>query len=248
LANFDKINRKTLGNTLNTVILNVKSISKSYGKLKVIEGISFDLSRGESIALLGPSGCGKTTLIRIIAGLIDDYEGAIECKVQKMGYVFQEPRLIPWKTVIDNLKFVEENEERIFKTLEALKLKDFANFKPSKLSGGMRQRVNLARALIIEPELLLLDEPFASLDVHLKVSIISDIIERRKDMNFSMIVVTHDVREALLLSDKIYMLSDKPSSIIEEIDVSNVPKDISNPEFHKAESQILSKILGRWIG
>jgi len=248
LGNHNKIDSKATNDTLNEVILKVKSVRKSYGKLKVIKDISLDLRKGESIAFLGPSGCGKTTLIRIIAGLIDDYEGTIERKVQRIGYVFQEPRLIPWRTVIENLKFVEENEEKIFKTLEALKLRDYANFKPSKLSGGMRQRVNLARALIIEPELLLLDEPFASLDVHLKVSIISDIIERRKDMNFSMIVVTHDVREALLLSDKIYMLSDKPSSIIEEINVSNVPKDISDPEFHKVEAQILSKILGRWRG
>jgi len=169
LGNFDKIDGKVTNDTLNEAILKVKSVSKSYGKLKVIENVSFDLGRGKSIALLGPSGCGKTTLIRIIAGLIDDYEGTIERKVQRIGYVFQEPRLIPWRTVIENLKFVEENEERIFKTLEALKLRDYANFKPSKLSGGMRQRVNLARALIIEPELLLLDEPFASLDVHLKV-------------------------------------------------------------------------------
>ncbi|QAV34242.1 ABC transporter ATP-binding protein [Fervidobacterium changbaicum] len=210
--------------------------------------ISFDLKKGESIALLGPSGCGKTTLIRIIAGLIDEYEGTVDNKAQRIGYVFQEPRLIPWRTVVENLKFVSEDEERIFTILDILKLRDFANYKPSKLSGGMRQRVNLARALMIQPELLLLDEPFASLDIHLKISIISDIIDRKKDMNFAMIVVTHDVREALLLADKIYVLSDKPSKIVEEIDVSGIPKNISNPEFYKAESEILSKILGRWSG
>ncbi|AMW32148.1 NitT/TauT family transport system ATP-binding protein [Fervidobacterium changbaicum] len=229
-------------------ILKVTSVSKSYGKLKVIEMISFDLKKGESIALLGPSGCGKTTLIRIIAGLIDEYEGTVDNKAQRIGYVFQEPRLIPWRTVVENLKFVSEDEERIFTILDILKLRDFANYKPSKLSGGMRQRVNLARALMIQPELLLLDEPFASLDIHLKISIISDIIDRKKDMNFAMIVVTHDVREALLLADKIYVLSDKPSKIVEEIDVSGIPKNISNPEFYKAESEILSKILGRWSG
>ncbi|WP_448376261.1 ABC transporter ATP-binding protein [Fervidobacterium sp.] len=227
-------------------ILCLWNVSKSFGKMKIVNNISFELKKGESFALLGPSGCGKTTLMRIIAGLIEEYDGKIENNAQKVGYVFQEPRLIPWKTVIDNLKFVEENEEKILNVLKSLKLYEFANSMPSKLSGGMKQRVNLARALIVEPELLLLDEPFASLDVHLKISIILDIIEKRKDMSFSMIVVTHDVREALLLADRIYLLSDKPTTIIEEINVINVPKDISNPEFLEMESQILSKIMRRW--
>jgi len=227
-------------------ILCLWNLSKSFGKMKIVNDISFELKKGESFALLGPSGCGKTTLMRIIAGLIEEYDGKIENNAQKVGYVFQEPRLIPWKTVIDNLKFVEENEEKILNILKSLKLYEFANSMPSKLSGGMKQRVNLARALIVEPELLLLDEPFASLDVHLKISIILDIIEKRKDMSFSMIVVTHDVREALLLADRIYLLSDKPTSIVDEINVLNVPKDISNPEFLEMESQILSKIMRRW--
>jgi len=228
------------------LLLRLVGVSKSFGKMRVINNISFTLERGKSIALLGPSGCGKTTLIRIIAGLIEEYEGHINNLAQTIGYVFQESRLIPWKTVVDNLKFVEENEEKIHDVLKSLRLYDFANSMPSKLSGGMKQRVNLARALIIEPELLLLDEPFAFLDVHLKISIILDIIAKRKDLSFSMIVVTHDVREALLLADRIYLLSDKPTTIIEEIDIINVPKDISNPEFLDMESQILSKIMRRW--
>ncbi|MGQ9856173.1 MAG: ABC transporter ATP-binding protein [Fervidobacterium sp.] len=227
-------------------LLKIENLSKHFGPLKVISDISLELLEGESIALLGPSGCGKTTLIRIIAGLVHDFQGKVELNVERIGYVFQEPRLIPWKTVIDNLKFVVEDEEKIYQILESLRINDFAHYMPSKLSGGMRQRVNLARALLVDPQLLLLDEPFASLDVHLKISIISDIVQKRIEKSFSMIVVTHDVREALLLSDKIYLLSDKPSRILETMDVSRVPKDISNPEFLSAESEILSKIMRRW--
>ncbi|UXF01233.1 ABC transporter ATP-binding protein [Fervidobacterium riparium] len=228
------------------MLLKIENLSKHFGPLKVISDISFELLEGESIALLGPSGCGKTTLIRIMAGLVHDFQGKVELYAERIGYVFQEPRLIPWKNVLENLKFVVEDEEKIHQILESLRIDDFANYMPSKLSGGMRQRVNLARALLVNPQLLLLDEPFASLDVHLKISIISDIIQKRKEACFSMVVVTHDVREALLLSDKIYLLSDKPSRILETIDVSRIPKDISNSEFLSAESEILSKIMRRW--
>ncbi|MEJ5258108.1 MAG: ABC transporter ATP-binding protein [Fervidobacterium sp.] len=230
----------------NKILLKIENLSKHFGPLKVISDISFELLEGESIALLGPSGCGKTTLIRIMAGLVHDFQGKVELYAERIGYVFQEPRLIPWKNVLENLKFVVEDEEKIHQILESLRIDDFANYMPSKLSGGMRQRVNLARALLVNPQLLLLDEPFASLDVHLKISIISDIIQKRKEACFSMVVVTHDVREALLLSDKIYLLSDKPSRILETIDVSRIPKDISNSEFLSAESEILSKIMRRW--
>ncbi|MFN4201060.1 MAG: ABC transporter ATP-binding protein [Fervidobacterium gondwanense] len=230
----------------NKILLKIENLSKHFGPLKVISDISFELLEGESIALLGPSGCGKTTLIRIMAGLVHDFQGKVELYAERIGYVFQEPRLIPWKNVLENLKFVVEDEEKIHQILESLRIDDFANYMPSKLSGGMRQRVNLARALLVNPQLLLLDEPFASLDVHLKISIISDIIQKRKEACFSMVVVTHDVREALLLSDKIYLLSDKPSRILETIDVSRIPKDISNSEFLSAEFEILSKIMRRW--
>jgi len=228
------------------VILSVKNLRKSFGKLKTIDNISFQLFERESIAFLGPSGCGKTTLLRIIAGLEKNFEGIVDRHFSKMGYVFQEPRLIPWKNVFENLTFVCNDEDKVKSVLEMLKLEKFAQYLPAKLSGGMRQRVNLARALLSEPDVLFLDEPFASLDVHTKLGIIDDIIEKRKNTNFAMLLVTHDIREAMLLADRIILLSDKPSKVIGEFQTKDIPKSALSEEFQKMESLILSEVMRRW--
>lgn len=227
-------------------LVKLENVSKHFEKLNIFNDLSFEIVAGQSVALLGPSGCGKTTLIRMIADLDDDYTGEISRNYRKIGYVFQEPRLIPWKSIYDNLRFVLEDDEKINEALKIMKLDGFQDYKPAKLSGGMRQRVNLARALLDEPDLLLLDEPFTSLDLHTKLSIIEDILDGRNQRTFSMIIVTHDVREALLMADRIILLSNKPTRILEELDVSQVPKDIMNAEFLKKESEILNTIVRRW--
>lgn len=201
------------------MVIKLENIKKSFGNLKVLENISFSLDSREKLVLLGPSGCGKTTLLRIIAGL-EKFEGNLIKNFKKLGYVFQEPRIIPWKTIYKNLKFVEEDDEKIKNVLKNMKIFDFKDYLPSKLSGGMKQRVNLSRALVTEPDLLLLDEPFASLDIHIKWSIINDLINEWKNRNFSIIMVTHDIKEAILLGDRILMLSNRPAKIIKEFIVS----------------------------
>ncbi|MDK2886305.1 MAG: NitT/TauT family transport system ATP-binding protein [Thermosipho sp. (in: thermotogales)] len=201
------------------MVIKLENINKSFGKLKVIENISFSLSKGEKLVLLGPSGCGKTTLLRIIAGL-ESFEGIVIKNFKKLGYVFQEPRIIPWKTIYKNLKFVEENDKKIENILKTLKIYEFKDYYPNKLSGGMKQRVNLSRALVIEPDLLLLDEPFASLDIHIKWNIINDLLNEWRKRNFSMIMVTHDIKEAIMLGDRILVLSNRPSKIIKEYIIS----------------------------
>ncbi|MGB9614908.1 MAG: ABC transporter ATP-binding protein [Fervidobacterium sp.] len=227
-------------------MLKVENLSKSFGKLRVIKDISFTLNVGEAVAFLGPSGCGKTSMLRIIAGLDKNYAGNLEKNYSKAGYVFQEPRLIPWKSVEENLYFVCEDRKKIMEILKSLNIEEFADYLPSKLSGGIRQRVNLARALVVEPDILFLDEPFASLDVHTKIGIINDLNEKRKVFRYSMLVVTHDIREALLLADRIILLSDKPSIVLKEFYVSDVPKDIKSAKFQKVESDILSELIRRW--
>ncbi|MBO8160999.1 MAG: ABC transporter ATP-binding protein [Thermosipho sp. (in: Bacteria)] len=197
------------------MVVELKKINKSFGNLQVLKDISFSLKKGEKLVLLGPSGCGKTTLLRIIAGL-ETYEGKYSKKFNKVGYVFQEPRIIPWKSVYKNLKFVEENDEKIHNILKSMKIFEFKDYLPGKLSGGMKQRVNLSRALVTEPDLLLLDEPFASLDIHIKWNLINDLLNEWKKRNFSIIMVTHDLKEALMIGDRIIVLSNRPASIIKE--------------------------------
>lgn len=210
------------------MLLKLENVSKNFGKLCIFKNINLSISKGEKVALLGPSGCGKTTLLRIIAGL-EDAEGKIEKKFDKIGYIFQESRLIPWKTIYENLKFVSEDSKKIDNILKSLKLYEFKDYYPIKLSGGMKQRVNLARALLVEPDLLLLDEPFSSLDIHIKWNLIKDLNTQIDKNHITTILVTHDLKEALMLSDKIYVLSNRPAKIIGEFLTSQINEsDLSN--------------------
>lgn len=210
------------------MLLKLENVSKNFGKLCIFKNINLSISKGEKVALLGPSGCGKTTLLRIIAGL-EDADGKIEKNFDKIGYIFQESRLIPWKTIYENLKFVSEDSKKIDNILKSLKLYEFKDYYPIKLSGGMKQRVNLARALLVEPDLLLLDEPFSSLDIHIKWNLIKDLNTQIDKNHITTILVTHDLKEALMLSDKIYVLSNRPAKIIGEFLTSQINEsDLSN--------------------
>ncbi len=223
-------------------LVELNNVSKNFGKLRVLERINLTVYNGESIAIVGKSGCGKTTLLRLIAGLENPTNGQINRNYTKIGYVFQEDRLIAWKTVYENLNFVCENKKVIDDVLCLVKLGDFASYKPSQLSGGMKQRVNLARALAYQPELLLLDEPFQSLDLLTKVKLIDELSAVFKDLKTTYIIVTHDVREAVTLAKKIYLLAGSPSTIVDEIKVDTVFHKISSADFLKIEQHILSVI------
>ncbi|MGC8545094.1 ABC transporter ATP-binding protein [Athalassotoga sp.] len=226
-------------------ILRVENLKKDFGTLPVIDGWNLELLKEERIAMIGPSGCGKTTFLKIIVDLDRNFSGNVERNFERVGFVFQEPRLIPWISVMENLTFVSPDEDKIIFFLKAMRLEGFENYLPSQLSGGMKQRVNLVRALVVDPEILILDEPFASLDMPVKFAIIEDINALRSQKRFAIIMITHDTKEAISMADRVLILSKRPSKIVEDVKINlqEGERDISNTEFIKIESNLMKKIF-----
>lgn len=191
-----------------------------YDKVEVLDNISFDVNEGEIVAIIGPSGSGKTTILNLIAGLIKPTSGEIIVN-GKIGYMFQRDYLFEWRSIYKNIilgleiqkKLTKENIDKVLRMLETYGLWEFRNAKPSELSGGMRQRVALIRTLATSPDLLLLDEPFAALDYQTKLVVSEDIYRIIKQEKKTTIMVTHDLSEAIAMSDRIIVLSKRPAKI-----------------------------------
>lgn len=223
-------------------IIKTKSIFKSFASLPVLQDWNLTIKKGERIVILGPSGSGKTTFLRIIAGLEGITKGEIKINTNKIGFVFQEPRLIPWRTVKENIAFVNEKAD-IDSLLKKLNLENFGDFYPRQLSGGMKQRANLARALASDPDILILDEAFASLDWPVKLEIMQDIVKQWQEKKFTLVAVTHDLKEALYLADRIIILSGRPAKIKHDIDINlSENRSFSDPELLFLEAEILRLI------
>jgi len=214
-------------------------VSKDFAQLKVLENWDLVIKPAERIAVLGLSGSGKTTFLRLLAGIEAPTQGRLEVISKKIGFVFQEPRLIPWRTIRQNLLFVND-QANVDELLKTLHLEGFADYFPSQLSGGMKQRVNLARALAVSPDLLIMDEAFASLDLKVKVDIMNDVMELWQQHRFTMITVTHDLKEALYLSDRILLISNRPARIVKQFMVKlSEPRQFSSPELLSLEGELL---------
>ncbi|MCW8838893.1 MAG: ATP-binding cassette domain-containing protein [Thiovulaceae bacterium] len=207
--------------------LEVKNLNHHFGFTEILQNINFNLNKGQVLSIVGPSGGGKTTLMHLCADLLDVEEGSVENSFISSSFAFQEARLLPWKNVIDNISLGllakgESKKEAILKSKEiALKFgleeDDFEKF-PKDLSGGMKQRVSFARALVTKPSLLFLDEPFSALDIGLKQELQTHLIEEVNENNLSILFITHDIMEAIRLSDKILLLKADPGHIVKEFD------------------------------
>ncbi len=181
-------------------------ITKSYGNKRVFDGLKLDIAEGEITCILGPSGVGKTTLLRILAGLTE-FEGEADIP-QSVAYIFQEPRLLPWLTVAENLTYAGGRYENIANTLEGLGIGALSNTRVKYLSGGEKQRVAIARAFLAEADVMLLDEPFSSLDTAVKIRLCEAFASIWEKSRVTAVAVTHDIEEALMIGHRIIVLKE----------------------------------------
>ncbi|MEM4873554.1 MAG: ABC transporter ATP-binding protein [Thermofilaceae archaeon] len=240
-------------------VLSIEDVRKSFRQggnvVQVLDGISLEVGE-EFIAIIGPSGCGKTTLLRIIAGVEKPDGGriVIHDKTPRVGFIFQFPTLLPWLTVLDNVALPlrangmswREAREKAHKYLSLTGLQAFEDFYPRELSGGMKQRVNIARALAVEPTILLMDEPFSNLDPLTAESLRTEILDLwtlKVTTVRAIIMVTHSVDEAIFMADRVVILTPRPAKIrgIIEVDLPR-PRDRRSPEFQKLEDKVYELI------
>jgi NitT/TauT family transport system ATP-binding protein len=223
---------ENLGQHLAASVLRIKAVRKLYRDLEAIRNVSFVVAASEFVSVLGPSGCGKSTLLMMVAGLVETTEGEISINGApvtgprpEIGVVFQQPVLLPWRTILDNVLFPIEllklprskYVQRAMDLLAMAKIDDFAHHLPRHLSGGMRQRASICRALIHDPSILLMDEPFSALDAITRDEMGVELLRIWQANRKTVIFVTHSIREAAFLSDRVLVMGRRPATIIEEM-------------------------------
>jgi NitT/TauT family transport system ATP-binding protein len=223
-------------------IIHVKNVNKLYKsnngrQVEALKNVNIDIAKGEFISIIGPSGCGKSTLLRILADLDTPSSGSIDWteNSNNIGYVFQDSTLLPWKNVYDNVRFplqvkkieTPENLKRLDELLEMAGLKGFEKAYPRELSGGMKQRASIVRALSYDPDVLLMDEPFGALDAMTRDKMNVELMKIWSETKKTVLFVTHSISEAAFLSDKVVVMSPRPGKIDEIIDIDLPrPRDV----------------------
>ncbi|APA89416.1 ABC transporter ATP-binding protein (plasmid) [Paraburkholderia sprentiae WSM5005] len=225
--------------------------------LPVLDDVSLSIEPGEFVALLGPSGCGKSTLLRLVAGLDVPAQGTIHADGERVGgpdpsrvVVFQDPTLFPWRTVRDNVglgpdarRMKRDAAARIDAALELVGLSEFANAFPHQLSGGMAQRAALARALVNDPQLLVLDEPFGKLDSLTRMRMQGELVQLWQAQGFSVLLVTHDVEEALYVANRVIVFSERPARIVAQVrNDAPYPRHRDDPALVALRRQVLAQL------
>ena len=242
------------GRSRGGAMVRIAALKKAFGELEAIRQLSFDVADGEFLSVLGPSGCGKSTLLMMIAGLIDPSAGEIRIKDAKVagprrevGVVFQSPVLLPWRTVLQNVLFPIEllklprrqYERHAMDLLRMAKIDEFSGLLPRQLSGGMRQRVAICRALVHDPSILLMDEPFSALDAITRDEMAVELQRIWQANRKTVIFVTHSIREAAFLSDRVLVMARRPATIIDEL-----PIDLPRPRpIAVTEDEVFNRLV-----
>lgn len=233
--------------------IKLKNINKSFDNMEILRDITIEVNKGELVSILGPSGSGKSTIFNILTDIIDSDSGEKEINGH-ISYMYQKDTMVPWKKVIDNIgiplifkgKSKKEAREEVKKHIDEFGLSGFEYKYPNKLSGGMKQRANFLKTYLTSKDIILLDEPFGALDAMTKRKMQNWLLELISKMNSTILFITHDIEEAILLSDRIYIISEKPAVIKKEIKV-NLNKEkyeniATSEEFIKIKKEILSII------
>jgi len=238
----------------------VKNLTKRFGELLVLDNISFDVADGEFISIVGPTGCGKTTFLNTLTKLMPATEGNIlvdgeeaDPKKHNLSFVFQEPTCLPWRTVRNNVAYgmevkgfpKEKRDERLKYIMDLVGLSDCANLYPNQISASMVQRIAVARAFAVDPDLLLMDEPYGQLDVKLRYYLEDELIRLWQKLKSTVIFVTHNIEEAVYVAERILVLTNKPTKIKAEVRVDLPrPRNFVDPKFLEIRKNVTELI--RW--
>ena len=237
-------------------LLDLAVAAKYFDAIEVLHEVAFKVAPGEVVSLVGPSGCGKSTLLRVIAGLDRDYQGSaavlgepVRLHSRHVGFIFQEPRLLPWLTVAENVGFelgkAGAKHPRVHELLAEVGLTGFADAYPKQLSGGMAQRVSIARGLFTQPELLLLDEPFSAVDAFTRMRLQDLLLGIAAHHQTTLLLVTHDIDEAVYLSDRVLVLAPRPGRLVGEVhNPQPRPRDRRAAELSILKGKVLALLNG----
>lgn len=240
------------------VKVQVRSLTKQFGELLVLDDLNFDIRKGEFVCVVGPTGCGKTTFLNLLTCLVEPTAGSLlidgepaDPKKHNLAFVFQEPSTFPWRTVEDNIAFgleikklpPKEKQKRVDRIISLMGLEKFRKAYPKQLSMSSEQRMVIGRAFAMQPDLLLMDEPYGQMDIKMRFYLEDEVIRLWKELGTTVVFITHNIEEAVYLAERVLILTNKPASIKEEVTIDLPhPRDVTSPEFIRLRKYITDQI------